>query len=174
MGENSLATSCIDTGFRTDALYIGISAFEYENGYLIKETISWKVLGEDSDSGRVYNTRTFENGNMSTLNKAYPDWMSGCNDLYNYTNEPNKIDVIDFSNGITGKISINLVKHISLRSGCPCGPSSSLACSDYDYKINNDGYISRRLETYTPCYHLSFSEVVTRMMRTTIYEYREL
>lgn len=174
MGGNSLAASCIDTAYSTNALIIGRSSFEYENGYLTKETYNWKVLGEGSDSGQVFYTRTIENGNVSSVNEAYTNWMSGCNDLYSYTNEPNRIDVIDFSNGLTGKISKDLVEHISWRSGCPCGPSSSIAYTDYEYRTNSDGYITSKLETYTPCYHLSFSEEVTKTLRTTIYEYRVL
>lgn len=81
------------------------------------------------------------------------------------------IDVIDFSNGITGKISKNLIEHASWNSGCPCGPSCSVSCSDFEYQIDNEGYITKMIEIYTPSYHSSSSEEVVKEIRTTIYEY---
>lgn len=170
VGNNTLAQSCIDSSFSEFGLYAAKLYYKYENDFLIETTIDWIQFGDYSDSGRVYITRNYINENLTSLSETSPDWPLICSDLFDYYSIINKIDVKDFSNGITGRISKNLIKHVSWNSGCPCGPSSSTSHSDFKYETDEDGYITKMTETYTPCYHTS-AEEVTRTIRTTIYEY---
>lgn len=171
LGNNALAISCIDSSFSEYGLYTAQLDYEYDNDFLIETTIDWKRFGDNADSGQVYITRILENENISSSNFAFGNWTSGCTDYFSYNSTFNKIDVKDFSNGITGKISKNLIEQASWNNGCPCGPSRSIAYSDFKYEIDENGYLTKKVETYTPCYHLSFSNEVTRTISTTFYEY---
>lgn len=115
----------------------------------------------------VHILRTIEDENVVSFYVREP---TGCTDQYSYNNEINKIG-LDFLNGITGKASKNLREHKSWNKGCPSGPSSSIATSDYKYELDSEGYVIRRIETFTPCYHVTDPGTVTRTISTTVYEY---
>ncbi len=169
--DNDLASSAIDSIFSDNGLYIANLDYEYQNGFLINTTIDWKRNGENADSGQVYISKTIENENIIEVTKSIHDWTSGCTDYLEYNNKINKIDIKDLANGITGKKSKNLIQYATWNSGCPCGPSSSVAYSDFNYELDVNGYVVKMTETYTPCYHLTTAEEVTRTIKTTIYEY---
>ncbi|BDX37809.1 hypothetical protein CYCD_11640 [Tenuifilaceae bacterium CYCD] len=171
VGNTNLAKLAIDSSYSKDGLYTAHLDYVYENGYLIETTIDWNRFDDNPSSGQFYITRIIENENLKSSNEAYPGWPSGCTDCFDYNSTINKIDVIDFSNGITGNISKNLIKHASWHNGCPGGPSSSIACSDFKYELDNNGYIVKKTETYTPPYNMTLSDEVTRTVKTTIYEY---
>lgn len=171
LGNSTLAISAIDSSYSENGLYTAHMDFEYEDGYLIKTTTEWNRFGDNPSSGQLVTTRVIENGNVKSSTEAYPGWPSGCTDFFEYNNTSNKIDVIDFSNGILGKIDRSLIKHVSWNNGCPSGPSSSIACSDFEYVLDSNGYIVKKIETYTPPYNMTFSDVVIRTVKTTIYEY---
>ena len=171
IANSDLASSAIDSSFSEYGLYVANLEYEYNNGFLINTNIDWKREGENADSGQVYIGKTIENENIVEINESFPDWPSGCTDYLKYNNLINKLDIRNLTNGITGKISKNLVQHATWNSGCPCGPSSSVAYSDFNYELDENGYVVKMSEIYTPCYHLSTAEEVTRTIKTTIYEY---
>lgn len=109
--------------------------------------------------------------NIVSSNVSFPNYSSGCTDYFEFDNNPNIIDVRYFSNGITGKISKNLITHASWNNGCPAGPSMTISTSDFEYGLNSGNYVSVMREIYTPCYHMGDTKEVTRTIRTTIYEY---
>lgn len=88
IGDNSLAISCIDSGFSKNRLLIRQSDFEYENGFLVRSTMDWKVLGDNADSGQLHITRILENENIRSSNEALSGWISGCTDYYDYNSTP--------------------------------------------------------------------------------------
>ena len=45
------------------------------------------------------------------------------------------------------------------------------AYSKYLYELDQDGYVTKMTETYTPSYHLPQPEGVTKTVYTTLYEY---
>ncbi len=169
--NTDLASSAIDSSFSENGLYVANLQYEYNNGFLINIIIDWEREGENADSGQIYIVKTIENENIVKINKSFPDWSSGCTDYLKYYNLINKLDIRNLTNGITGKVSKNLVQHATWNSGCPCGPSSSVAYSDFSYEFDDNGYVVKMTETYTPCYHLINAEEVIRTIKTTIYEY---
>ena len=171
LGSNLLAESCIDSSFNDNSLYVSNLAYEYENGYLIKVSINWKNIGSVVDSGVVYIDKVIENENAISSTESSDDWVMECTDQIDFNDISNIIDVENFSNEITGKINRNLPQHTLWNYGCPCGPSSSVAYSDYSYETENNGQITKKIETYTPCYHISTATTVTRQIKTTLYEY---
>jgi hypothetical protein len=171
MNDNYLARSATDSVFSDSGLYVAKLEYEYQNDYLIKAVINWKNLGAVVDSGQFTVTKTIDNDNIDNVNTSFPNWLSGCTDYFEYGDQLNKIDIINLTPGITGKISQNLREHASWNNGCPCGPSSSIPLSDYEYNLNENGYVTRMTETYTPCYHLISPGEVIRTVKTTIYEY---
>ncbi|NOX84422.1 MAG: hypothetical protein GXO86_00420 [Chlorobi bacterium] len=166
MGNNSLADSSIDTGFIQNGLYVALTHYKYKNDFMVYSTTYWEQSGDNPEAGESQFSKTIENENVVSMQDIH-----GCIDYFNYNNDINKIDIQDFSNGITGKKNKNLVKHVSWENGCPCGPSCSFAYSDYQYKLDNNGYVTKMTETYTPCYSEPASDKITRTIRTTIYEY---
>jgi hypothetical protein len=172
IGNNTgLASSSVDSGFTAKGLYVQNTVYEYSGVYLNKTTTTSSQSWESTVPGEYYQAYTIENENIKSKNISFPDFKSGCTNIYEYNKELNKIDIRAFSNGITGKINRNLVKHASWSTGCAGGPSSSTAYTDYSYEIDWDGYITRMSETYTPIYHLTEPGTVTRTVSTTLYEY---
>jgi hypothetical protein len=169
--NSELAESCLDSSFNEDGLYIVRSFYEYFDDFLVSSAIEWEQTGDYPGSGEALRTQVIENENIKSIYTAAPGNPGGCTNFFDHNSRINKIDVRNFSNGITGRISKNLIEHASWNNGCPGGPSSSIAYSDYQYEINQEGYVTKMTEIYTPVYHLSFSEEVTRTISTTIYEY---
>lgn len=166
IGSNGYAGSCTDSCFNDTALsYTYSNIYQYSNGFLIQETLNYKIYGNDPDSGTVIIDYEISGNNVATTRNSF-----GCRTYYEYNSDINMIDVSNFSNSILGKNNLNLVSHVSWNNGCPCGPSSTIAYSDYIYGFYDNNYISKMIEIYTPCYHMS-NEEVTRTVRTTIYEY---
>jgi hypothetical protein len=171
MNENNLAESAIDSVFSTSGLYVAQLEYEYQDDYLIKAVINWKNLGAVIDSGQFMVIKTIENDNIASVNESFPNWSSGCTDYFQYGEQLNKIDIINLTPGITGRISKNLIEQATWNNGCPCGPSSSIPSSAFQYELNNDGYVTKMIETCTPCYHLISPGEVIRNVKTTIFEY---
>ena len=163
IGTNGLAETSVSS-IGVQGLDIYQSNYKYADGFWVERN---SILISNEDSIEVYITRTIENENVTRVKAVVP---SGCTNRYGYNNEINKID-LNFSNGITGKWNKNLVEHASWQNGCPCGPSSSIAASDYKYELDSDGYVTKMIETYTPCYHVTDPGTVTRTISTTLYEY---
>lgn len=164
MGPDNRAVSSVDSSFGEHSIDVYTSEYLYADGFWAEQNMLMKN-GETTID--FYFTRAIENGNMLIYTIVEP---AGCSYKYRYNNEINKID-LNFSNGITGKWSENLTVKTRWNTGCPCGPSSSIATSDYKYELNGDGYVIKRIETYTPCYHVTDPGVVTRTIKTTVYEY---
>ncbi len=171
-GGNGYATYCIDTAFLSGSYYIARLDYEYENDFATTIAIDWQRTGTNPDSGAILITRTINDGNISSNNTSDDEWPAGCTDYYSYNETLNRVDIRNFSNGIIGKWSKNLVSRITWRAGCPAGPSMSEAYSTYQYELSQDGYVTKMTEVYTPSYHLSLSEGITRTVSTTLYEYR--
>jgi len=170
-GENGYASYCIDTGFYSNYYYIARLDYEYENGFVTSIEIDWQRTGTNPDSGSILITRTITDENISSSKISEAGWLAGCTDYYSYNQTLNKVDIRNFSNGITGKWSKNLVSRITWRAGCPTGPSMTEAYSKYEYELDQNGYVTKMTETYTPSYHTSLSEGVSRTVYTTLYEY---
>jgi len=47
----------------------------------------------------------------------------------------------------------------------------TIAKSEYKYELDANGYVVKKIETLTPCYHLPPFGNVTRTITTTFYEY---
>ncbi len=171
MNDNHLAQSATDSAFSTSGLYVAQLEYEYHGDFLVKTNVFWKNIGAISDSGRFTATKTIENENIISVNTSFPNWASGCTHYFEYGDQINKIDIINLTPEITGKINRNLLMYASWNNGCPCGPSSSIPSSAFQYKLNNDGYVTKMIVTYTPCYHLNSPGEVIRTVKTTIFEY---
>jgi len=171
IGDNHLANSAIDSSFSNYGLSVAKLDYEYQNTFLLTTIIDWKRFGEFADSGQMTITNIIEGDNIISSKESFPSWPSGCTDFFRYNSEKNKIDIKNFTSEILGKPSKNLISHTTWNNGCPCGPSSSEAYSDFRYELDNNGFVTKRIETYTPCYSYSFAEEVTRKIKTTIYEY---
>ncbi len=164
MGPNGVADSSVSYNYITQGYDIYQATYEYTDGFLIEINA---VSMTDGNPVEVHILRTIEDENVVSLYVKEP---SGCTDHYSYNNEINKID-LGFYNGIIGKASKNLKVHTFWNSGCPCGPSSAPATSVYKYETDNNGFVIREIETYTPCYHTTDPGTVTRTISTTTYEY---
>lgn len=171
IGEDGYASHCIDTGFLSGSYYIARLDYEYEDDFAISIAIDWCRTGTNPDSGTVLITRTINDGNILNSKKVEDDWLAGCTDYYSYNEILNRVDIRNFSNGIIGKWSKNLVSRITWRGDCPTGPSMTEAYSIYQYELDEDGYVTEMTEIYTPSYDLPISQTVTRTVYTTLYEY---
>ena len=171
MNENDLARSATDSVFSGSGLYVAELEYEYQDDFMIKAVVHWKNSGTVSDSGLFTITKTIEEENISSVNTSFPNWASGCTDYFKYGDQLNKTDIINLTPRITGKISKNLIVHASWDNGFPCGPSSSIPFSDFHYDLDQNGYVTKMIETYTPCYHLISPGEVIRTVTTTLYEY---
>ncbi len=166
IGSNGYAVSSVDSCFNdtTLAYYYGCS-YQYSNEFMVQKTINYKTYGDNSDSVTVIIDYEISGNNIASTRNSF-----GCRSIYEYKSDFNMIDVSHFSNSILGKINQNLISHVSWNNGCPCGPSSTIAYSDYIYGFYGNNYVSKMIEIYTPCYHSDTEEVI-RTVRTTIYEY---
>jgi hypothetical protein len=172
IGNIGYAASCIDSVFSDTGLwYINRIDYEYTNGFLTKSTIKFKSYNTIGDSSLYYITYNISDDNIASTSFSAPAYFSSCTDYYDYNSNNNLLDVTRFSNGITGKISRNLISHATWNYGCPAGPSMSVAKSDYEYEFNSDNLISARKEYYTPCYHTTDVKNITRVISITIFEY---
>jgi len=170
-GKDGNATYCIDTGFFSGSYHLARLDYEYENDFATSIAIDWQRTGTNPDSGTVLITRTIGDENIRSIKISEDGMPAMCTDYYSYNETLNKVDVRDFSNGIIGKWSKNLVIRVTWRAGCPTGPSMTEAYSNYEYELDQDGYVTKMTEIYTPSYHTSLSEGVTRTVSTTLYEY---
>lgn len=170
-GKSGYTTYCIDTGFLSGSYYLARLDYEYENDFVTTIAIDWERTGASPDSGTILITRTIEDENISSSTSPNEDWPAGCTNYYSYNETLNRVDVRDFSNGITGRWSKNLVSRITWRAGCPAGPSMTEAYSTYVYELNQDGYVIKMTETYTPGFNTQKPEGVTRTIYTTLFEY---
>lgn len=164
IGSSGYAESSIDSAFSDSGTFVGISTsiFEYQNGYLIKQTV---------DTVQCVYAYSISNDNIVYSNTSSPKyWPQGCTDYYTYGSDLTTIDVRYFNNKIFGKPSKNLITNASWDNGCPCGPSSNNASSYFEYEFNSKGYVTMMKEYYTPCYHDETTNV-TGTVSTTIYEY---
>ncbi|MEI6852885.1 MAG: hypothetical protein WCL06_08585 [Bacteroidota bacterium] len=163
IGSNGYAQSSVDSSFNDNGNFSGISAstFEYQDGFLTKYII---------DTGRIICTYALANENFESSNVAYINWPSGCTDYYSYSSSLTTIDVVNFKNKIFGKPSRNLREHAGWQNGCPCGPSSNPASSDFTYEFNDNGWVTKIQEYYTPCYH-SDTKNLTGTINTILIEY---
>ena len=164
MGSNGLADSSVSINYGTQELDVYRTQYNYADSFLVEINAIWT---SDDNSVDVHILKTIEDENIVS---SFVEEPSGCTDYYRYNNEINKID-LDFYNGIIGKASKNLKEYKSWQNGCPCGPSSSIAFSDYKYELDSEGYVTKMIETYTPCYHTTDPGTVTRTISTTVYEY---
>lgn len=173
IGDNNFAISACDTNYSSIYLHSAEFIYEYENNFLREYTGKWKHL-DSLDYATIVNFfNEIENNNItSKLTSVYRS-NQNCNDKFTFNNYQNLIDIRHFSNNITGNISQNLIEHAIWRYGCPCGPSSSVAYSDFMYEFDSDGFVTKTTEIYTPCYHLTSSSTVTRHIKTTVYEYNK-
>jgi hypothetical protein len=160
----NLPLSSVDSSFGEQDIDVYQSNYLYVDGFWVEKKMLMKNGETTTD---FYFTRLIENENVIQFNIVEPP---GCSYKYSFNNQINKLD-LNFSNGITGNWNKNLVEHASWNEGCPCGPSSSIATSDYKYELNSEGFVTKRIETYTPCYHLTDPGTVTRTIYTTVYEY---
>jgi len=170
-GNSNLAVKCIDSIYNGQTLITADLHLSYDNEYLVSIYKNWIQIGENPASGESLETRIIEKENILSVNKSAPGNPSGCTSHFNYTGLINKIDIQDFSNRWLGKINKNLVKHVSWNNGCPCGPSMTVAYSNFEYETDENGFVTKMTETYTPCYHMTFTEEVFRTVTTTKYEY---
>ena len=163
IGSNGYAESSIDSSFSDTGTFAGISisAYEYQNGFLTRHSV---------DTGKNVYTYTIIDNNIASSNVAFPGWQSGCTDYYSYGAYLTTIDVRNFKNNLLGKPGNNLITHASWENGCPCGPSSNPASSDFEYEFNNSGYVTKMKNYYIPCYHAGTTNL-TGTVSTTIYEY---
>jgi hypothetical protein len=161
IGGNGYAESSVDSIFSDSGTFISISVstFEYQNGFLIKQTV---------DTGNYVYTYSISDDNIISSNVSTSQF--GCTDNYTYGFFPTTVDVKYFSNKIFGKPSKNLIEHASWSNGCPCGPSSTIASSSFQYEFNSNGYVTTMKNYYIPCYHLGTGNVVGTISTTT-YEY---
>ena len=160
----NLPLSSVDSSFGEQGIDVYQSNYLYVDGFWVEKRMLMKNGETTTD---FYFTRLIENENVIQFNIVEPP---GCSYKYSFNDQINKLD-LNFSNGITGNWNKNLAEHASWNDGCPCGPSSSIAISDYRYELNNDGFVTKRIETYTPCYHLTNPGTVNRTIYTTVYEY---
>ena len=170
IGSNNFAKSAIDTNFSSFRSTTAKYRYEYENGFLINSIINWKYLDNSDDSVLVRIFYEIENANIVRSTEIPGDGLIKCLNTFTFNDRQNLIDLRNFSNNITGKVSRNLIEHAQWRFGCPCGPSHIPAYSTFKYEFDSDGFVIKTTEIYTPCYHASLSEV-TRTVKTTIYEY---
>ncbi len=171
IGIDGLAETSIDTFFSNMTVaYINRQSYQFLNGFLVGSTSHYQQFGTSTDSGTVFLTYTFVNNNMTLLQRVVTNsgWL--CSDGYSYNTQINKLDIAGFNNGILGNISKNLTNHISWNIGCPNGPSSTGAYSDYTYILNNNGFVTKRIEIYTPSYSTHYAPPKSTL-RTVVYEY---
>ena len=164
LNADGLAGSSVDSSFSNEGASAYRSEYKYANGYMIERTTHYDYEGEIP----VIIHRTVENGNITEIELISP---ANCLNRYSFNESLNKID-LNLSNGITGKWSKNLTNNVSWNNYCPCGPSMTIASSEYKYELDANGYVIKKVETYTPCYHLPIFGKVTRTITTTFYEYK--
>jgi hypothetical protein len=164
IGSNGYAESSIDSSYNESGTFlnISVSTFEYQNGFLIKQTI---------DTTQCVYTYSISNDNIVSSNTSSPKyWPQGCTDNYSNGTDLTTIDVRNFKNKIFGKPGKNLITNAGWGNGCPCGPSSKNPSSYFEYEFNSRGYVTMMKEYYTPCHH-DDEKSVTGTITTTIYEY---
>ena len=175
IGPEDVAVSSVDSSFTEQGIDIYKAEYEYTDGFLVEINANWTIAGNPYE---IHVLNTIEDENVVS---SYFEEPLGYTNRYRYNDKINKIDLnfsngkkdLDFSNGITGKWSKNLVEHVLWQYGLPCGSSSSIPVSDYIYEQDSGGYVTKRIETYTPCYHTIDPGTVTRTISTTIYEYHK-
>jgi len=161
-----LADSSVERSFSGKSFSISKTMYDYSDRFLVKKT----TFRNSSDTWvSVVVNRTIEDENVVEV--ELNDGSLNSNIYYWYNEKENKID-LNFSNGITGKWSKNLVKHISWNNQCSCGQSMTIPKSDYSYELDANGYVTKKVETYTPSYNLPPGDKVIRTITTTLYEYK--
>jgi hypothetical protein len=160
------ARSSIDTNF--EGMTVSRTEYSYKNGYLVRSIDNWYTIGE-TDTIRLVLEYEIKDGNISGMIES-PGAGLGYTTHFDYNNLQNKLDVRDFSNGITGKIAKNLLSHVDWRTNLGAAPSTTSADSDYEYDMDPSGFVIEMTEIYTPGYHFE-AETVTRTVYTTLYEY---
>ncbi|NUQ23820.1 MAG: hypothetical protein HUU34_07695 [Saprospiraceae bacterium] len=171
IASNGLASSAIDSSFSYQGLIVRNLEYEYQDGFLISTIVDWERFGTIVGSGQSTISRTIENENISLTERSSHNGyhIVSCIDYFQYNSLINKIDIIDFSNGITGKISKNLIQYARWNQGCPCFSSSTTAYSNFFYEFGTNGYVTKKIENYTPCTHIT--KPVSSIEMITIYEY---
>ncbi len=160
LNANGLADSCIISNYRLTDTTITVDYYQYEGDYLIKHQIN---------TGEYYYTYLINNQNITSASINGPSFQ--CSDNYTMNNNFNKIDLLKLRNGKTGKWSKNLIQQVAWFSGCPSGPSMSVAHSDYYYTIGNNNYVTNMTEIFTPSYHMEANQRVIRTAKLTFFEY---
>ncbi|MCX6353042.1 MAG: hypothetical protein NTX03_14465 [Bacteroidetes bacterium] len=157
MGANGYAKAMIDSDFDKNGKLFPVHSYTYyyTNGFLSKTIL---------DTGKQTVSQVMNNNNITEVT-----FNSMCRNYYTFTSLINKID-LGFNNGLLGKANNNLASGGSYANGCPCGPSSVTASSNFTYELNANNYVTKKVESYTPCHHMGGN--VTPTVTTTIYEYK--
>jgi hypothetical protein len=172
IGDQGLAISSTDTSYGEYGKWVTNSDFKYQGDFLIERDYKyWDLQAETIDSGNIVVSSVIENENIISQNTLPNNWQDGCTDYYTYNSELNIFDINNFSNGIFGRINKNLLQHVSLRNGCPCGPSMESPYISFEYLLDDNGYVKESISTNTPCYHLTYDTEVDRTIYTTKYKY---
>lgn len=168
-GADGYAVSSVDSAFQDGSLSgLRYSTYNYESGYLLSRNIHYQETGSASGID-VLLTYAWENDN--TIAAFTTQNSTTCSNAYDYNDIPNVLDIRTFSNGITGKISKNLIAHANWDNGCPSGPSQVPGFSDFTYTTNANGYVTSMTTCYTPPYHTD-PEYIHRQFSTTTFTYQ--
>jgi hypothetical protein len=146
IGKNSYAESSIQypesfTILDADTLYMGRKYYTYNSqNQLI--TIECEHFNPYIRGLLTLYTYTYSGENIAGYYSHNPHYTCQFQITYEPSDISSKIDILNFTNGILGKTSTKLVKHIKNVSSGFCNPHSS-ATIEYDitYTLDNHGYV---------------------------------
>lgn len=169
IGNDSVAELGIDSIFSNEGIRVEKNTYYFNSGFLFSQTIHWVNYYATADSGNYTLNHEYDldDDNIFMVTNSV-----GCVNSYGFYSTLNKINLTNFRNSFLGKYNKNLIKEAHWLQGCPDGPSMTIAFSEYQYDLNNNNYVTKKTETYTPSYHTDMSQTVSRKVTTTLYEYQ--
>lgn len=167
IGQNNYAKSSINTNYFDTILSVSESTYQYQNDFRIKSTTEYESSGTPVNTPVIKIHYEIENDNI-VGSTTYVDGSYFGSKTFKYNDSQNLLDVRYLSNNITGKISENLIESANEQSGIG---HTGASLSEFTYEINSDGFVTKTTEVRTPASYGGGSSMITRTIKTTVYEY---
>jgi hypothetical protein len=173
-GSDTLAVETIDSVYKNDSIIVAKTEYKYNRQFLSRVYKYAYGVNVEYEDDVVYNFKYAGNNKVergvSANNKA-------CTDVLEYTELPNKIEINNFvesghfSNQLLGQKNKNLVGLVKWESTCYKKENQTKPQTRFTYELDNNGFVIKQIEQYTPSYNTALDNNIERNIYTTYYTY---
>jgi len=168
LGEDALASTSIDSNYYSDSTYVILCEYSYGNKFLSRKHITSNTTNGVTELDIIYR---YVYGDSNIVKRDVTIGTKKCTDEFTNSDYPYLIDIEDFSNGFIGLDNNNLVSEIFWQSSCNRDENVAVSATKFTYEFNDNGYVIKKTERFTPEYNTSLESNVVRYSTSIIYEY---